>query len=285
MKGPIVPCLWFDPDKAGAAEAAAFYCEHFKDARITAESPVVTEFVASGQRFICLNGGPQYRPNPSISFYYICETEAEHDALWSAFEKEGEVMVPVDRYPWSGKYGWIQDKFGVSWQIALGKISEVGQRITPSLLFVGDQCGRAEEAIEHYASVFHGFKLDGIARYDANQPPEKEGTVQHAQFALDGQKFMAMDSADTHNFTFSEGISFTIYCETQDDIDHYWNKLTEGGQESMCGWLKDRFGVSWQVIPTMLGKLMSDPDKAPKAAEAFMQMKKFNIEQLIRATL
>ncbi len=139
-------------------------------------------------------------------------------------------------------------------------------------MFVGDQYGRAEEAIDHYSSIFKNPKLDGIMRYGSDDSPDKEGMVKHAQFALNGQKFMVMDSAQPHDFNFSEGVSFRIHCETQVEIDYYWDKLMEGGQESRCGWLKDKFGVSWQVIPTILGKLMSDPNTAEKTAQAFIDM-------------
>lgn len=283
MKKQITPCLWFD---GNGREAAAFYCENFRGARITAESMMVTEFDVAGQKFICLDGGPQFKPNPSISFFYICETEEETDLLWKALTKDGEIMMAMEAYPWSKKYGWVQDKYGISWQVALGKLSDTGgHRITPAFLFTGNQYGRAEEAINHYSEVFDGFKLDGILRYGPNEGPDREGLVKHAQFDLEGQKFMITESAGEHPFTFSEGISLTLYCDTQEEIDHYWNALTEGGKESMCGWLADRFGVWWQVIPSVLGKLMSDPDKAQKAANAFMQMRKFNIEQLMQAAL
>ena len=282
MIDKIDPCLWFD---GKAKDAATFYCRHFRGARITADSPIVTEFEMAEQKFTCLNGGPQYQPNASISFFYICETQDEIDHIWTEFLKGGRVLMPLDNYPWSMKYGWIQDKYGISWQFSLGKIEEVGQKITPSLMFVGDQYGQAEEAINQYSSIFKNSSLDGILRYGDNEAPDQEGMVKHAQFALNGQKFMVMESAQSHDFIFSEGISFMIRCDTQQEIDYYWWALTEGGQESMCGWLKDKFGVSWQVIPTILGKLMSDPAKAEKAAQAFMDMKKFDIEQLINASL
>jgi predicted 3-demethylubiquinone-9 3-methyltransferase (glyoxalase superfamily) len=282
MKELITPCLWFD---GKGKEAATFYCENFKGARISDESMIVTEFEVDGQRFICLDGGPMFTPNPSISFFYICETETEFDGIWKAFEKGGKVMMEAGGYPWSKKYGFIEDRYGISWQFSVGNLKDVGQRITPSLLFVGDQYGRAEEAIQHYASIFDGYKSDGIVRYGANEAPDKEGLVKHAQFALNGQKFMATDSAGPHPFRFSEGISLTIYCEDQEEIDYYWQKLTDGGQESMCGWLADKFGVWWQVVPSVLHTLMSDPNKAPKAMKAFMQMKKFNIEQILQASL
>ncbi len=282
MNKQITPCLWFNNQ---AKEAAKLYFSVFEKSKITAQSPIVTEIEVSGQRFILLDGGPMYQPNPSISFYYICENEKELDNIWNAFKKEGNVMMPLDKYPWSVKYGWITDKYGISWQMALSKISEVGQKITPCLMFAGKQYGRVDDAIEHYTSIFKDVSVDGILRYGTNELPDKEGKVKHAQVAIDGQKFMLMESAAEHKFTFTEGVSLTVYCETQEEIDYYWEKFTESGEESMCGWLKDKFGVSWQIMPTLLVKIMSDPAKAGKAAQAFMSMRKLNIEQIVQASI
>ena len=152
-------------------------------------------------------------------------------------------------------------------------------------MFTGKQYGRVDEAIAHYSSIFKKLKVEGILRYSANEQPDQEGKVKHAQMSLSDQKFMMMESAAAHNFSFTEGVSLTIYCETQEEIDHYWNKLTESGAESMCGWLKDKFGVSWQIVPTVLNKIMSDPAKAGKAAQAFMSMRKLNIEQIVQAAI
>jgi predicted 3-demethylubiquinone-9 3-methyltransferase (glyoxalase superfamily) len=283
MKDKITYCLWYDGQ---GQEAANLYCSVFTDAKITAQSPIVTAINVSGQNFTLLDGGPKYKPNPSISFYYICENAQELDRIWNAFSKEGSILMPLDKYPWGEKYGWITDKYGVSWQLALGKISDVGQKITPCLLFAGKQYGQAEEAITHYTSIFKNSSVDGILRYGPNEAPDKEGKVKHAQIVLNGDKLMLMESAREHKFTFSEGVSLTIHCETQQEIDYYWEKLTgNGGQENMCGWLKDKFGVSWQIIPTVLGKIMSDPVKAGKAAQAFMSMRKLNIEQIVQASI
>ena len=282
MKENITPCLWYNGQ---AQEAAALYCSVFANAKITAQSPIVTSIDVSGQSFTLLDGGPKYKPNASVSFYYICEKEDELNNIWNAFSKEGKVLMPLDKYPWGEKYGWINDKFGISWQIALGKISDVGQKITPCLMFTGKQYGRADEAIAHYSSIFKNVNVDGILRYSANESPDQEGKIKHAQFGLNDQKFMIMESAAPHNFTFTEGISLTIHCETQKEIDHYWERLTESGAESMCGWLKDKFGVSWQIVPNVLDKIMSDPAKAGKAAQAFMSMRKLNIEQIVQASI
>lgn len=282
MKKQITPCLWFNNQ---AKEAAALYCSVFEKSKITTQTPIVTEIEVSGQRFILLDGGPMYHPTPSISFYYICENVQELENTWDAFSKDGSIMMPLDKYPWGEKFGWVTDKFGISWQFVLGKLSDVGQKITPCLMFTGKQYGRVDEAIELYSSIFEDVKVDGILRYGANELPDKGGKVKHAQLDVDGQKLMLMESAAEHNFSFTEGVSLTLYCETQEEIDYYWEKLTENGEESRCGWLKDKFGVSWQIIPTILGKIMSNPAKAGKAAQAFMSMRKLNIEQIVQSTI
>lgn len=282
MKELITPCIWFDNQ---GQEAAAFYCSQFTDAKIVSQSPIVSEIEVSGQHITLLSGGPMYQPNSSISFFYICETEAEINQIWETFAKEGTVLMALNKYDWSEKYGWINDKYGVSWQFSLGKIEDVGQKITPCLTFVGNQYGRAEEAIQHYSSVFKNSKLDGVLLYGNDEAPEEPGKVKHAQLGLNGYKIMLMEIACPDRLGFTEGVSLTIHCETQEEIDYYWAKLTEGGEESMCGWLKDRFGVSWQVVPNILGKLLNDPEKAGKAAKEFMQMRKLDIEKIVQATL
>lgn len=279
MTNPIYPCLWFDGQ---AKNAADFYCSIFDNSKITAENPVVVNFEMNDQKFMGLNGGPQFVINPSISFYVVCETEIETDTVWQKLAEGGMVLMPLAPYPWSEKYGWIQDRFGVSWQISMGKMSDVGQKFTPLLLFTGPQRGKAEAAVHFYTSVFDHSAVTGILRYQPGEP-EPEGTVKHAQFNIGKYVMMAIDSAQPHPFTFNEAVSFVVTCETQDEIDYYWNKLTEGGEESMCGWLKDQFGVSWQIVPGILAELMSDPSRAGRVTQAFLQMKKFDIQTLLNA--
>lgn len=282
MKEKITPCLWYNGQ---AKEAAALYCSVFANAKITAQSPIVTSIDVSGQSLTLLDGGPMYTPNPSISFYYMCETEAELDRIWKAFSKEGFVLMGLDKYPWSEKYGWISDKFNVSWQFALTNPKEIKQKITPFFTLTRGNYGRADEAIELYSRIFKNVKVQRIQRYGQNEQPDQEGKVRHAIISIGNQDLMLMESAHPHNFGFSEGISLTIHCENQQEIDYYWDNLTEGGAESMCGWLKDKFGVSWQIIPVVLNKIMSDPAKAGKAAQAFMSMRKLNIEQIVQASI
>jgi predicted 3-demethylubiquinone-9 3-methyltransferase (glyoxalase superfamily) len=275
----IYPCLWFD---GKAKEAAEFYCSVFEDSVITSDTPMVVIFESAGQQFMCLNGGPQYTFNPSVSFYVVCETEEETERVWKSLSQGGTALMPLDKYDWSDKYGWIQDRFGVSWQVSWGRMEDVGQKFTPALMFTGDQNGKAEQAIGFYHSVFEDSGIRGILRYEKGEN-DSEGNVKHAQFTLRGLVFMAMDSSFPHQFGFNEAVSLVVDCETQEQIDHFWSKLTEGGQEGQCGWLKDQFGVSWQIIPAILGELMSDPSRSEKVINAFLQMKKFEIEKLVNA--
>jgi len=280
MKNIISPCLWFDQN---AREAAEFYCSIFKDSKITLETPIIVRFESAGQSFACLNGGPKFKINPSISFFYMCETDEEIEGIWKELTGDGIVLMPLDKYEWSEKYGFVQDKFGVSWQLSRGPLSDVGQKITPSLMFVGDQCGRAEEALNHYMSIFEDSAVDGILRFGDGEAPDRPGAVKHAQFSVAGYKMMVMDSAHPHDFSFNEGVSLVVSCTTQKEIDYYWAKLTEGGEESMCGWLKDKFGVSWQVIPAAIGQLITDADRSSQTMNALLQMKKIDIAGLMAA--
>jgi predicted 3-demethylubiquinone-9 3-methyltransferase (glyoxalase superfamily) len=279
MKNPIYPCLWFD----GNAEAAAeLYCSVFANSKITIDTPMVVNFELCGKKFMGLNGGPLFKFNPSVSFFVICESETEIDSVWNSLLEGALVMMPLNKYPWSEKYGWLQDKFGISWQLMMGDVEAMGGKIIPAFMFTGKQAGKAEQAMNFYASIFSNSKIKDINRYVAGEH-DVEGTIKHARFHLGKENFVAMNSSAPHSFQFNEAISFVVDCETQEEIDYYWTKLTEGGQESQCGWLKDKFGVSWQIVPTILGKLMTDPTKSQRVMTAFMQMKKFDIEKLLKA--
>ena len=287
----ITPHLWFDKE---AKEAAKFYLSVFPNSRITNVNTLhntpsgdcdIVSFTLSGQEFIAISAGPLFKINPSISFTVVCETKEEVDLLWKKLSKGGKALMELGEYPFSERYGWIQDQYGVSWQLIFFRNHKLKQTISPFLMFVGDVCGKAEEAINFYVSVFKNAKAGEMIRYDKAQKPEQEGTVAHAFFTLEGQEFAALDSAREHNFTFNEAISFIVRCDSQPEIDYYWKKLSQGGEESVCGWLKDKFGVSWQVVPTVMDEMMKDkdPERLARVTEAFLKMKKFDIAELEKA--
>jgi predicted 3-demethylubiquinone-9 3-methyltransferase (glyoxalase superfamily) len=274
----IRPFLWFD---GKAEEAAKFYTSIFKNSEIRSISQMSATFQLDGLEFIALNGGPQFKFSPATSFFVECERREELDAEWKRLSKGGTVLMELAAYPFSEKFGWVQDEFGVSWQLNLAGRK---QTITPFLMFVGEQHGKAEEAMSFYISLFENSSVTRIERYGAGEA-EAEGTVKHAKFALNGQRFMAMDSGREHPFTFTPAISFFVSCDTQEEINYFWEKLSAGGEKSRCGWLKDKFGVSWQIVPPVLGEFLNDEDeeKSERVMKAMLEMDKLDIKALRRA--
>lgn len=242
------------------------------------EGDILTiEFELNNQKYIAINGGPGFDFTPAISLSVECESEEQINNLYNKLVEDGSVLMELQKYDFSEKYAWIQDKFGLSWQLSLTKTP---LKITPSFLFVGKQAGKAEEAINLYTSLFPDSKINMISRYQDGNDKDR---IMYAQFELFGQTFAAMDSGLEHKFTFNEAVSLMVDCKDQQEVDFYWNKLTgDGGEESMCGWLKDKFGVSWQIVPTELNDLLnnSDKDKAVKAVQAMLQMQKIDIQKI-----
>jgi predicted 3-demethylubiquinone-9 3-methyltransferase (glyoxalase superfamily) len=235
-------------------------------------------FQLGDAEFYALNGGPMYKFTPATSFFVNCETEEEIDELWTNLGAGGLVFMPLNKYPFSEKFGWVQDKFGLSWQLNL---TGTKQKVTPFLMYVKEQNGKAEEAINFYVSMFKNSHIIRKAFYAVGEPGT-EGTIKHAAFSLDGVEFMAMDSSGPHEFTFTPAVSFFVNCDTQEEVDFFWEKMSEGGRKDRCGWLNDKYGVSWQIIPTALGRLMGDPDpvKSKKVMDAMMKMDKIDIKGL-----
>lgn len=292
----IIPFLWFDTQ---AEEAANFYISAFNDSRIKAITPYGPEgaslsgreegsvmtvgFILEGQEFAAINGGPAFELSPAISLFVHCENEQELVTLWEKLSEGGTVLMELNKYPFSEKFGWLKDRFGVTWQFM---VSTGMQKITPFLMFTGRQYGKAEEAMKLYLSLFKSSGIIHIEHYGASEE-EHEGTVKYARFSLNEQEFMATDSNTGHEFTFTPALSFVVKCETQDEIDHLWNTLTEEADENaqQCGWLKDKYGVSWQIVPEMLDEMINDPDSArsQRVMKALLPMKKLDIKTLTEA--
>lgn len=305
----IAPHLWFDKE---AKEAAEFYVSVFSDdskvknvttLHNTPSGDVDTvSFKLWGYDFMAISAGPLFKINPSISFMVNFDPSQDPstrlgagkdakmriDEIWEKLSRGGKVLMPLDKYPFSERYGWVQDKYGLSWQLILtNPEGEERPLIIPSLLFVGGVYGKAEEASDFYLSVFRQTKRGAIVRYGKGQEPDKEGAVMFTDFKLEGQWFAAMDSALEHNFAFNEAISFMVmvYCEDQKEIDYYWEKLSAVPESEQCGWLKDAYGVSWQIVPTSMDEMMSKGSKEQiaRVTQAFLKMKKFNLAELERA--
>ncbi|WP_407534069.1 VOC family protein [Elizabethkingia miricola] len=278
MNNDIFPCLWCNGD---AKESAEFYCQVF-GGKITVDTPVVINIELFGQKLMLLNAGPQFEKNPSISFLINCASEEDVQHYWDLLSEGGMTLMELDSYPWSKKYGWIKDKYGTTWQLYFGEMQE--QRLVPTLMFMHQNNGKAMEAMEFYTSTFPNSKIEGVLKYkDGGENGENPENVQHAQFVINNYMLSCMDSSFDHKFDFNEGISLVTMTNDQEGTDHLWNTLISGGgRESMCGWLKDRYGVSWQIVPKTLIELMNDTDpaKSQKVVQAMLKMQKIIIADL-----
>lgn len=271
MSEKIIPALWFDHQ---AYEAFSFYTDIFPQSKIVTQTPSVVETELFDQKFIGINGGPIFQPNPSISFTIILEEKELIQQIWNKLENEGKALMPLQRYEFSELYGWVEDRYGFSWQLFYADRSGYGERrILPSLMFCGAQQGRCEPALNFYQDLFPDFESNMLVRYPDG---EFSGQVMYSQFDFRGTTLTAMDSGIVQDFSFNEAVSLTILCDDQQEIDYFWDRLTADGQESNCGWCKDPFGVSWQVVPQEIAELLGHP----QAMERFQRMKKINIQEL-----
>src|SRR5690606_10007873 len=270
MTNKIFPCLWFDGD---GNKAAKFYVETF-GGKITVDTPSVINFELFGQRLMILNAGPQFKKNASVSFMVFCDSEQEVEKYWSALSDGGNVLMDIGEYPWSRKYGWVEDKYGVTWQIMFTE-KAIEQKIVPVLMFIHQNNGKAMDAMRFYTDLFPNSEIQSISKYGekGGDAHEIAGNINFAQFSLNDYTFACMDNSYDHQFDFNEAVSIVVMTDDQEETDQLWNSLTsDGGRASMCGWLKDRFGLSWQIVPKKLIELMNDPDpfKGKKVMETMM---------------
>lgn len=291
----IVPHLWFDKE---ASQAAEFYTTVFPNSQITNSTMLhdtpsgdsnVVSFNLNGHDFMAISAGPYFTINPSISFILNFDPSQDDQAeehlkeLWNKLLEGGLALMPLQEYTFGKLYGWVKDKFGVSWQLMLtNPEGEPRPFITPSLMFSGDNTNKAQEAIEFYVSVFKNSKQGIRARYTQDTGPAKKDSLMYADFMLEDQWFAAMDSGVEQEATFSEAVSLLINCDSQEEIDYYWSKLSSVPEAEQCGWLKDKFGVSWQVSPSVLGDMLGKgtPEQRDRVTQAFLKMKKITIAEL-----
>lgn len=308
----IVPNIWCDRN---AEEAAAFYVAVFGEAPSmfpTVSSRVLARYPAEGlrdfqrgfagqavtvavelgdYRIQLINAGSEFHPTPAISFLVTVDPRHfdgdEHAArgwinrVWTHLGEEGLVVMDIGEYPYSGLYGWIEDKYGVSWQLKLTDPATApggpAAPITP-MLMVGSTApdpvhGNGRDAIELYTRLLPDAGVDRVIAYPVTDRPGEDGSVLFAELRLAGQAFAVMDSGSAQEFPFTPGLSLQVDCDGQDEIDRLWNALSAVPEAEQCGWLVDRFGVSWQIVPSNMAELM----QRPQAYEHMMQMKKLVI--------
>ncbi len=293
----IIPNLWFDHT---LEEALDFYTSIFPGSSVAnierypnsqdegladfqvefAGKPLSAEFVLAGNPFVGINAGSEFSPTPanSTTVYFDSkedpDAKAHMDQVWEKLSEGGSVLMPLQAYDYSEYYGWVQDKFGYSWQLMyLDANADKRTCMVPSLMFGGEVQNRAKEAVDYYLEVFNNSQAGTLAPYgEANEIVTKD-SLMYADFKLEDQWFIAMDSGVKQDFSFTEAVSYAVMCEDQAEIDYYWEKLSAHPENEQCGWCKDKFGVSWQIVPKNMNELMKRPD----AFKKMMDMKKLVI--------
>ena len=253
----------------------------------------VVSFALHGQPFMAISAGPLFKFNPSVSFIVNFDASRDPqarerlDATWARLFEGGKALMPLDAYPFSPRFGWVEDRYGVSWQLLLsGPLSdpsgEPRPAIMPALMFTGEVCGKAEAAGAFYRSVFDGSRAGLLLPWPEGSSPDQPGTVMYSDFRLGESWFAATDSAHPHGFGFNEAISFVVTCRDQGEIDRHWAQLSSVPEAEQCGWCKDRYGLSWQVTPAVLDDLMTSGDQAlvNRVTRAFLDMKKLDVAKI-----
>ncbi len=291
----IIPHLWFDTQ---AHEAVRFYTSLFDNSEITTsivmhDTPSgdadMLAFKLAGYSFMAISAGPYFKLNPAISFMVNFDPSRDEKveehlrALWEKLSEGGKTLMPLQEYPFSKLYGWVEDKFGVSWQLILtNPEGEERPFIIPSLMFTKEVNGKAEEATNYYIETFKNARRGALAHYPAGPVADMEGKVMFTDFQLEDEWFTAMDGGTAHAFTFNEAVSLVVQCDSQEEIDYYWEKLSAVPESEQCGWCKDKYGVSWQIVPVRMQEMMREgtPEQLKRVTEAFLKMKKMDIATL-----
>ncbi|MGO1399357.1 MAG: VOC family protein [Brevibacterium yomogidense] len=302
---PIVPNIWHDRT---AVEASAFYTSAFREARETARSHYPTEGLQDfqksfagevvtidleihGRPLALINADDTFRPNPSAGFMLhfspqiADDPHAYLDEVHDRLAVGATTLMPLDEYPFSARYAWIEDRYGVSWQLFLTEQDAPARPfLVPALMFCGTAQNRAAEAVAAYTSLYPGSEVGTVATYPEQTGPAAAGSTMYSDFRLGpgsddpraDEWLTAMDSGVEQPFTFTEGFSLMVRADGQDDLDRLWSVLSTDPSAEQCGWCRDEFGVSWQVVPRDLEDLMARPG----AYARLMEMKKIDIAAL-----
>ena len=287
----IIPHLWYDKE---ALEAATWYVSLFENSKIGHVSTIsdtpsgdaqMIEFDLAGVSFSAISAGPFFTLNPAISLMVACDTREEVQRLYELLKEGATLLMPLGEYPFSQSYVWLQDKYGLNWQLMFTEWTKEVQKIRPVLLFSGDVCGKARQAMDYYATVFPETKTGIVNYYADGEAEDDRAKVSYAEIEIYGTSFVVMDHGAGGEFSFNEAFSFMVPCENQEEIDYFWDKLSYVPEAEACGWLKDQFGLSWQITPEYMQDVFvhGTQEEAKRVTEAFLKMKKFDLVALEQA--
>lgn len=277
----LFPCIWFNNN---TQEAITFYSSIFDNVEVISANQNTVDFTIEGTKFMGLNGGSEFSPNPGVSYFVYCENNHEKiEKLYQKLQTDGFVLMPLGTYDWSSKYAWVQDRYGVNWQLDIDAINNT-QKVVPTLLFTKEKANLVKEAAAYYINIFKNSQ-EIISYAFPKESPSDEETLLFSQVKLEHTLFNLISGGnEPHPFDFSEGNSFVILCDTQEEIDYYWDLFAKEGKEGKSGWIQDKYGIWWQVIPSALKTLLNHPSQGAKVAKVLESMNKIEFEVLLNTT-
>ena len=289
----LIPHLWYQDS---LKEVFALYSSVFAETQQLYHSHLggtpsgtveMAAWLLEGLEIRVLSAQAPFHLTPSFSFLVACSTAEEVDEKYRQLSFGGTILMPLGSYSFSPRYAWVVDRYGLSWQLMDFSGREVTQRLILTLMYTSQVAGHCEEALRHYCQLARTSSIGEIDRYGSGFEPNLPNHIRHASFQLENLVLAAMDSSAGHDFSFSEAASLVVQVSSQDELDHWWLALSADPEAERCGWLKDRFGVSWQIVPQQLEALMSSPDEAVRnrVRDAFLAMKKLNIATLEQAAI
>ncbi len=285
MKRNTCVHLWFKGEDP--AKAIDKYTGIFDNSKIlystSFETPFATtaqsmEFTLGGKIFRAINAQPAFEFNNSFSLCVLCSTREDSDSKWAQLiSNGGKEIMPLGKYDFAERYGWLVDEFGLSWQVFFGGKMPFDFEVVPSLLYPK---GKTKEALAFYSTIFTDFAVNFVDYLD-----EEKNNILFSCFNINGSDYFAYDNLSDREFPFNESASIMIECETQEEIDYYWDRLSADPTAGQCGWTKDPFGLSWQILPKFLSEALFDQDaeKYKKLSGAMLEMKKMDLGKLKKA--
>lgn len=285
----FMPHLWFDHH---ALEAATFYVSLFDNAEIyryytipatPSGDAIAVNFRIENMDIGALDGGPFFKMNPSVSLMVSCHTKEEVNHLYENLKQGGRILMPLDAYPFSDWYVWVEDRYGLSWQLILEP--EGYPKLRLNLLFADKVCGKAEKALQSYINIFPNAHIKAITYYDEGEAQDTRARLKYSELQLEDIELVLMDHGFGGEENFTEALSIIVNCDNQKEIDTYWEKLSKVPEAEACGWCKDDYGVSWQIVPRDFDDIFFEEDAQTclRYTLALLEMKKLDIQALDNA--
>lgn len=283
----IIPHLWYNTE---AKEAVAFYVDLFGgnvDWTYTiTDTPSgdsdLIQFQLGNMTLAAISAGPYFKLNESMSLMVNVASKDEVTRLYQALSEGGRVLMPLGEYPFSPYYVWLEDRFGLSWQLSYAPDLDKPYQFDICLLFSQGQVGLAQPMLDYYKDKLPQARLGRLSYYGEGEAAVEAAKLNYAELLVAGQKMIVMDHGYGGEASFNEAFSLMVYVDSQDELDFYYDLLSAVPEAEMCGWVKDQFGISWQIVPRMLMEAYdtASPEKVKAVNAAVMTMKRLDIAKI-----